>query len=92
MSDSKFYNTDPDDIDAPRVLAEWRGLRPGSRVVYENPAWRQADGTYKTGGMDGTYTVTELVALDGEGWIADVLAVLDDGAYEVNAANLRAVE
>jgi hypothetical protein len=80
---SRFYDTRSPD--APRVLAEYRGphhglIRPGFQVVYENPAWRQPDGSYETGGLDGPFTVTELIP---------VQAILDEGAYEVSADNLR---
>jgi hypothetical protein len=84
---SDFYSTDPDDPDAPVLLDEWNGLRPGASVVYENPAWQQPDGSYKTGGMDGPLVVTELYAF-GE----HVTAILNDGEWECNAANLRVVD
>lgn len=89
---SRFYTQDPDDPDSPAVLEEYAGphhgvIRPGDRVVYENPALRRPDGTYATGGMDGPLTVTEIIDL-GEGLVQ---AVLNDGEWEVSAANLRAL-
>jgi hypothetical protein len=88
---SRFYDTDPADPDGPRELTEYRGphyglIRPGFRVAYENPAWRQPDGSYRTGGLDGPLTVTELIDLGGG---TPVLAVLDVGMYDVSASNLR---
>lgn len=88
---SKFYDTSPADPDGPRELAEYRGphhglIRPGFRVVYENPAWRQPDGSYRTSGMDGLFTVAEIIDLGGG---TPALAILDDGMYEVSADNLR---
>jgi hypothetical protein len=46
---------------APQLLAEYRGLTPGMRVLYRNPAWRQPDGTYRTAGMDPPLVIDELV-------------------------------
>lgn len=83
---SDYYDTD--DADAPRELTEYHGLRVGMRVRYENPAWRQPDGTYRTGGMDGPLIVSALYAF-GE---RDVQAVLNDGEIECNADNLTADE
>jgi hypothetical protein len=80
---SRFYETDPTDPDAPRELPEYRGLRPGMSVRYENPAWRQPDGMFKTGGMDGPLMISEIIDF------ADcVTAILNDGEWEVNADNL----
>lgn len=86
---SKFYDTDPDDPDAPRELTEYASphhgtIKPGDRVAYENPAWRRGDGTYRTGGMDGPLVITEIIS-SGD----FVTAVLNDGEYECNADNLR---
>jgi hypothetical protein len=83
--------TDPDDPEAPVVIDEYNGLRPGAHVVYQNPAWRQPDGSYKTGGMDPPLVITELVRMPGleERHGHDMVqAVLNDGEWEVNADNL----
>jgi hypothetical protein len=66
------------------LLQEYRGLRPGMHVVYQNPAWQQPDGSYKTAGMDPPLVITEIVDL-GDGYVT---AVINDGEWEVNAANL----
>jgi len=90
MSGSRFYRTDPGDPDAPVVLEEYAGdhgvIRPGDQVVYENPAWRQADGSYWTGGMDPPLEVTEIIDFGGG---HPPQAILNNGEYEVSAANLR---
>jgi len=88
---SRFFTTGDDD--GPWVLDSYTGphhglIRTGGQVLYENPAWRHPDGSYKTLGMDGVYTVTELVDV-GEGLVA---AILDDGEWEVSAGNLRQVK
>jgi hypothetical protein len=101
---SKYWITDPDDPEAPVVIEEYNGLHPGMHVVYQNPAWRQPDGSYKTGGMDPPLVITELVRMPGleERRVQDrvaaehrpvavqpvVQAVLNDGEWEVNADNL----
>jgi len=89
---SRYYATDAGDPDAPRVLRGFTGakgtIKPGDHVVYENEAWRQQDGTYRTGGMDPPLVVAELVDLGG----GPVQAILNDGEWEVSAANLRKVE
>jgi hypothetical protein len=86
---SKFYNIEPGNPDGVRVIAEFTGprgmIRVGDLVVYENPDLRRNDGTYGTGGMNGPLRVDELVDL-GDG---PVLAVLNDGAWECSATNLR---
>jgi hypothetical protein len=91
---SRFYRADPADPDAPLVLTAYLGpyhglIRPGDRVVYENPYWRQADGSYKTGGMDGPLVITELVDVFRNG--ISPQAILNDGEWEVSASNLRAI-
>jgi len=88
---SRFYDTSPACPDGPRELTEYRGphhglIRPGFRVVYENPAGLQPDGSYQTGGMGGTFIVAELIGFRGG---SGVLAILDNGMYEVSADNLR---
>lgn len=90
---SGFYDTSPA---GPRELAEYQGphhgaIRPGDTVIYENPARRGPDGAYLTMGMDGTYTVTEIIMFD-EAEPVFTTAVLDGGRYEVNADNLRKVD
>lgn len=91
---SRFYDIDPSDPESPVLLPEYHGehhgmIRPGDRVAYENPAWRQPDGTYKTGGMDGPLTITEIVDLGGD---IPPQAILNDGEYEVSADSLRRIE
>jgi hypothetical protein len=91
---SRFYNTGPDDSQAPRELEEYDGphhgvIRVGDRVVYENPAFRKPDGSYKTGGMDGELVVEEIIDFGVEG--VPPQAVLNDGQWECSADNLRAV-
>ena len=91
-----FYSTDPDDPDAPELLNEYRVpsrdviLRPGMSVLYQNPAWQQPDGTYKTAGMDPPLVVTALFRFPQE--MHDepdyVQAILNNGEWEVNADNL----
>lgn len=69
---SSFYATDPFDPMAPVVLDEWEGLRPGMTVLYGGPM-----------PLPGPHVIVEL--LD---FVDYVLAVLDDGVYEVQADNL----
>lgn len=71
---SKFYDTDTGDPLGPRELHEWEGLRPGMEVVYTGPM-----------PLPGPLVVAELVDFGDY-----VFAVLNDGEYEVNAANLAA--
>ena len=83
---SRFYETDPDDPDAPVELDEYNGLRPGMRVLYQNPAWRMPDGTFKTGGMDPPLVIDEILRFPTE--IPLVQAVVNGGEWECNADNL----
>ena len=84
--------TDPDDPEAPVRLDEYNGMRPGDFVAYENPAFRQEDGTFKTGGMDETlvigalYHFPPITTESGEPYVE---AILNEGEWAVNADNLR---
>jgi hypothetical protein len=79
---SQFYETDPSDPDAPVVLDEWHDLRPGMAVRYTGPI-----------PLHGPLVIWELVRFSGDGTEAGwVTAVLNNGEYEVDAANLRPTE
>lgn len=103
MSDSAFYETDPNDPDAPVVLSEYASpygiIRPGDVVEYVNPDAPPLRGR-------GALVVNELLQWTTPGSMMDlgggpvpapevvhVQAVLDDGqeigVFEVNADNLR---
>jgi hypothetical protein len=93
---------DPGDPDSPCELDGYETLthgtiRPGDTVVYENEAWRQPDGSYKTAGLDGTYVITAIIDYDpcGETGERLTMAQLTDAGsgnyYEVTADNVRAV-
>ncbi|MBO0838920.1 MAG: hypothetical protein J2P28_25870 [Actinobacteria bacterium] len=78
--DSRFYETDPDDPEAPIVLTEYMGLKPGDRVTYigHAPPWR----------ANHRPVIAELVAWRGT-YPHGTLAILDEGEWEVDADNLR---
>lgn len=82
---SRFYEIRPDDPTSPQLLDEYRGMKPGDPVVYNlNLA------------LPGDHVLTELVAFplvddeSGQALVPAKLvqAIIDDGAYEVNADNL----
>jgi hypothetical protein len=84
----KWYDTDPDDPEAPIRLTEYNGLKDGMRVRYENPhAGHQ---------LEGPLTVSALFSFekrfapgkDEPGRVLMVQAILNDGEYECNADNL----
>lgn len=77
---SDFYD---DELGDGYLLDMYNGLKPGDRVVYQNPAWRQPDGSYKTAGMDPPLVITEIISLGGL-----VTAIINEGQWEVNADNL----
>lgn len=77
---SDFYD---DELGDGYLLDMYNGLKPGDRVLYQNPVWRQPDGSYKTGGMDPPLVITEIVSLGGL-----VTAIINEGEWEVNADNL----
>jgi hypothetical protein len=85
---SKFYVTDPEDPEAPVVLAEYNGkhhgvTRPGDTVEYDDPGapWLGSPAP------DGVpLIVTEIIDFGG-GFPPQ--AILNDGAWEVSADNLR---
>lgn len=70
---SRFYNTDPNDPDAPVLLDEWEGLRPGVAVRYEG-----------THALEGPFVVTEILHWDD----LSTTVILNDGEYECEARNL----
>lgn len=74
-----FYVNDPTDPEAPVVLDDYRGLKPGDRVVYTGPV-----------GLAGTFVVEQLIRIfPGTDNYGTVQAILNGGAYEVNADNLE---
>jgi len=83
---SQFFHIDPDDPQGPRMLNEYKGIRPGDEVVY------RARPALKSLRTDDRLVVTELVEFGenkAQGQWAWVLAVLNDGEFEVDADNLR---
>lgn len=89
---TEWYHTDVDDPEAPVELLVYKGMRAGDFVVYENPAWRREDGTYATGGMDGTLVVSALFRFPADVAGGDyVEAILNEGEWQVNADNLRRI-
>lgn len=70
----KFYDADPDDPEAPVLLGEWSGLKPGDHVRLK-PSCAP---------LPGPLVIAELWDF-GEGFVQ---AVLNDGEYEVTASNL----
>jgi hypothetical protein len=86
---SRYYDIDPTDPYGPRELTEWEGLKPGMHVRYENPAWKNADGTFKTGGMDPPLVIEELISFPADSYPRGyVEAILNNGDWQVNARNL----
>jgi hypothetical protein len=79
---SRFYRIDPDDPDAPIVLSRYNcghgEIRPGRPVRYENPDAPPLPA--------GELILTELLAFGPR-----VLAILNDGEYEVSADNLHPI-
>jgi hypothetical protein len=89
---SAFYETDPANPDAPVSLKQYRNLHVGDSVVYENPAWKMDDGTYRTGGMDGPLVISAMFRF-GDPYADDhVTAILNGGEWEVAADNLALKE
>lgn len=75
-----FYETNPDDPEAPIELDTYGDLHPGTSVMYDNP--------YMPGGLDGPLVITRLYLWPD---LNLVQAVLNDGELEVNADILRAL-
>lgn len=80
MAESRFYTTDPADPDAPVLIDEYNGLKPGMTVEYAYDLL-----------LPGPFVITELLRWDHPGVAHAVQAILDDGAFEVDADNLRPV-
>ena len=73
MTESRFYATDAKDPQAPVVMDEFDGLRPGMSVRYVGPRT-----------LEGTFVVTEIIH-----WADHATTViLNDGKYEVDHSNL----
>jgi len=75
-----YYVTNSADPDAPVELNEYNGLKPGDRVRYENPAGKP---------LRGPLVLSALYQFGDKYQGAWVAAILNDGKYEVDAANLR---
>jgi len=80
----RFYNTDPDDPDAPVQLDEYHGYKPADRVTYYNP--ESPDSPLD----DGPLVVDEIYRFDDgpPPWTTWVVAILNGGKWEVNADHL----
>lgn len=78
MGDSKHYETNPDDPNAPVVLHVYKGIRSGDRVKYVG-----------TMPLDGEFRVDEIIQFAND----DVMAIMHElgsaDVYEVNADNLE---
>lgn len=79
---SRFYDTDPDDPYAPVELDEYHGLRPGMRVRYVG----------LHGHVGEPWTITELIGWPDADLPPKVVAICDDGTWEVDADNLVPME
>ncbi len=75
-----YYETNPADPDAPVLLSEYKGIKPGDSVAYGNPG---------TPPIPGPLTVAAIYQFTDNGHGGWVAAVLNDGVYEVNADHLR---
>jgi hypothetical protein len=77
---SAYYMTDTSDPDAPVLLEEYRGYRPGDRVVDESPHRP----------LPGPLTVDEIYCFRDCGTFGDVVTViLNGGQWEVSGDSLR---
>ena len=75
-----FYVTNPADPDAPVVLDEYHGIRPGDQVTDEGPVAPL---------LTGPLTVAAIYEFRDNGRGGWVTAILNDGEYEVSADHLR---
>ncbi len=73
------YQTDPTDPDAPLLLDEYKGIKPGDKVTHHAPV----------APLTGPLTVDAIYQFTDNGQGGWVTAVLNDGEYEVNADHLR---
>ena len=76
----RFYVSDPKDPDAPVLLSEYHGIRPGDRVTATSitPA-------------AGPLVVDEIYEFRDNGHGGWVTAILNDGQWETSADNLRRI-
>jgi|KBSSwiS6_1023812.scaffolds.fasta_scaffold120729_2 hypothetical protein len=81
----KYYDGDPEDPEAPVELDEYKNIKPGIQVVYDNPRFRAP--------LPGPLIVSALyrfpAAVGSWNDYEWVCAILNDGEYEVNADNLK---
>lgn len=81
---SGYYVTDPADPDAPVLLEEYRGYRPGDRVACDIAGILP---------LPGPLTVDEIYCFTDCGEYGDVVTViLSGGQWEVNGDSLRRLE
>jgi hypothetical protein len=84
---TEYYTTDPTDPYAPVELEEYRGIRVGDSVAYDNPD--------SAATLEGPLTVSALYRFPPgvQMWTVEyIAAVLNGGEYECSADNLRKEE
>ncbi len=89
---AEYYETDPTDPYAPVELEEYRGIRVGDSVVYDNPD--------SAATLEGPLTLSALYRFSGGPVTAApvglpkeyITAILNGGEFECNADNLRKEE
>jgi hypothetical protein len=77
-----YYETNPADPFAPVLLAEYNGIKAGDLVTYDNPQAPPLPGELRV----SAFYQFGPIPPDDPGWTS---AILNDGEYEVDAANLR---
>jgi hypothetical protein len=80
-----YYDTDPDDPTAPIELEEYNGIKVGDTVTYHNPhsmIGLDGEGPLR---VDAFYRFVGVLREDGD----YICAILNGGAYECNADNLK---
>jgi hypothetical protein len=83
-ADPGFYVTDPSNPSAPVFLDEWHGIRVGDQVRDAGPV----------APLEGEFTVSAIYWFKAVGGASGswVTVILDGGALEISAENLRRVD
>lgn len=92
---SGYYDTDPRDPDAPVELTEYQGrhglIEPGATVDYDNPAMPGLGSPAPEGVPLVVSALYDFGGIPASHDRLGVQAVLNGGAYECSADNLRPV-
>jgi hypothetical protein len=83
----KYYDTDPEDPEAPIELDEYKDIKPGAQVIYDNPQVQAPLPDRLT--VSAIYRFPATIGTWND--YARTVVILNDGEYEVDADNVKRI-